>query len=1461
MSFFCLNDDTLGPAVHGCRDDFDFTVKFENVVLSIVPASIFVAAALLRLVHLFRKPRVVDGVILQWLKLSLIAVYAGLRLGQLVLSSRGTYWSSQSGVASDAMGFIVGLVMILLSFLEHPRSPRPSMLLGIYLLVTILFDIAQSRTLWLSSGSTNDLQQARISVAAVALKAVILVLESRKKRLVDLRKQQCPEATSGIISLSTYFWVNTLFFTGFRKLLTIGDLYALDEPMSAEVLYTKLSPRLERNIAKGHTHALFRSLISTLVVPLILPIVPRLCLMGFTFCQPLMIESLLNYLQEPKGSSSPNKGYGFIGAVILIYVGMATSMSLYWYFQERLVHMMRAILVSAVYRKTTAISLSAADDSSALTLMNADVERVKYGFQPIHEYWANTVEVALACWLLQRQIGAAFVAPVIVVIVCAAASTLTAKLTGKRQTLWMESIQQRVGVTSKAISSMKALKISAMSGPIENMIHGLRLKELSVGGKWRLLLVAAVTIAYTPSQIGPVMAFAVTSQTLDVTRIFTSMAYLMLLAGPLGSLFQTIPQLVSAFTCLGRIQAYLDKEPRIDFRKTLDIPLLSEKNTHATPPRQDNAAITVDQASFGWVEGKAVLEDVDITIPARALTIVVGPVASGKSTLLKGLLGETSIYSGDVLLGAKHRRIGYCDQSPFLYNNTIKANIIGHSELDPERYNQVVEATMLSTDFATLPKGDRTKIGSNGLTLSGGQRQRVALARALYLEADLLILDDILSGLDATTEEHVFRRVFGSDGMIRRRGVTAVLCTHSVRYLPLADHIVALGADCTVVEQGSFADLQTNGKYVQSLKIQEAEESPEPKTNTNTQPDMATLAQTVTKASATAEDSDKARQLGDAAVYKHYFGSMALWVIVAFLFWCCVYGFAFNFPTVWLKYWSEDVISPNPTRSGAFYMGIYALLQITCLGSLMIVVMINTQTMISQSGSNLHRRALRTLIGAPLRFFAITDTGTVTNLFAQDLALIDSELPMALINFSVLCFAATGMAVVIAVSSPWLAISYPFLIAILYYVQMFYLRTSRQLRILELEAKSPLYSHFIDTLKGLSTLRALGFINSDIGVNNNLLDTSQRPAYQLAIIQRWLQLTLKLLVAVLATIVVTLATQLRASSGFTGASLVTLMSFGDTLTTIVQSYTMLETSIGAVARLKTFSETVTPETGPDEDIIPTESWPEKGAIEIKAVSASYGPPQVAPGVGVETKPPSDLAIRDLHLSIRPGERVAICGRTGSGKSSLILLLLRLLETLPGGANGIVIDSLPTGKIDRDTLRRRIIAVSQDAIFLPDGSTVRENLDPFQAADESECLSVLEQVGLLAGVQERGGIDTDLTADSFSQGQKQLFCLARAVLRRRVKSRNGANGGILLLDEVSSSVDRATDLAMQDIIRREFDGYTIVMVSHRLDMVLGCDTVVVMDKGHLAEKGEPHVLKEQVGGMFRDLWNSSRTAED
>ncbi|KAF4816934.1 ABC transporter FUM19 [Colletotrichum siamense] len=1450
MKSSCTNDDTFGPVVHGCRDDFDLTIKFEQVILTIVPAAVFIVAALPRLFVLLRGPRVAAGPKFQWLKIASAAHlhFCALSDHQPVLHRRirGT---SASSTGFDQPQHVMDNDYVSRIGCDGIRCRSCDDAVVVF--GACPFSPAINSAQHLPSGD-----QAYTSLASLVLKAAILVVESHQKPLawyVD-QKPQGPEAYGGIIKLASFFWLNGLFIKGYRKILTISDLYLLDDAMTAEVLHAKFEPHYARNNNVGKSHPLARSLFRTLAIPLILPVVPRVLRIGFMFGQPLLIQGLLSYLVEPADSSSPNKGYAFIGAAFFIYVGMAACQALHFYLHERSLFMVRGVLASAVYRKTTVLKLSAADDSAALTLMNADVERFKGGIQHFHEYWANPIEIAIACWLLERQIGAAFVSPIILVIICFAIAAVIAGVSASRQAVWMKAIQKRVGVTSKSISSMKALKISAMTGPVEKLILKLRLQDLHDGGRWRSMIICAVAASFTPTLLGPTVAFATTSSTLDVTRIFTSIAYLMLIAGPLGLLLQTFPMMTGAFACLGRIQAYLNKEARVDFRKTPESMPPAKQNGNV-PADSEATAITVTQGSFGWEQGKNVLEKIDIKIPASSLTIIVGPIASGKSTLLKAFLGETPYNSGEVAFGVSCRNVGYCDQSPFLYNDTVKANIIGHSALDPERYKQVIDATMLSADLATLPKGDRTKIGSNGVTLSGGQRQRVALARALYLETEILILDDILSGLDATTEEHVFRRVFGPDGIVRRRGVTAVLCTHSVRHLPSANHIIALGTDCTVVEQGSFADLKNNGKYIESLKVSEEKAASRGADDDDEdEPEPITLTKTKTAESVLEKEADKARQVGDTSVYGHWFGTMSPLVLAGYLFWCTAYGFNQAFPNIWLKIWSEDIVSPDPKHGKTYYLGIYALLEVLCLVSLIMVIFICLRIMIYQSGAKLHQQSLRTLIGAPLRYLTVTDAGTITGLFAQDINLIDGELPMAFINFSFGLFTAIGMLFIIATTSPWLVITYPFLIGVVVAVQRFYLRTSRQLRLLDLEAKGPLYSHFIDTLKGLATVRALGFIPTDISVNNRLLDTSQRPAYQLALIQRWLALVLRLIVAAIAILVVTLSTQLRANSGYTGATLVTIMRLSDTLTMLASSFTSVETSIGAVARIKTFHETVKPETGPEEDTIPEESWPQKGAVEIKGISASYGNPE-------DPKSMDELAIRDLDLTINAGETVAVCGRTGSGKSSLVLLLLRLLNPLPDSDGDITIDSLPASKIDRDVLRRRIIAVSQDPIFLPDGSTIQDNLDPFGEADEAECRSVLEQVGLSAAIEDRGGLSADLPSEALSAGQKQLFCLARAVLRRRVRGRNGAEGGILLLDEVSSSVDKATEVEMHNVIQRDFKGYTVIMVSHRLDTVMDCDTIVVMDKGRVVEKGEPGVLKDKEGGVFRELWNASRTSEE
>ncbi|KAF4450560.1 ABC transporter [Fusarium austroafricanum] len=1410
----CPSDATFGPVVKGCRGDFDFTLTFERIFLSIVPACIFSILSIVRSSWLIQKPTIVAAPVLNVVKLTTIFVYAVLRLALLILASTSGRHSPLS-VPSTTLEFIAALAILPLSLLEHSKSLRPSMILAAYLFLALLCDITQTRTLWLVAGDKAQDNFARVFTTATALRAALVIIESKQKsRWVQSQdKEHGPEDTSGLYSLASFLWVNPLFIRGYNKVLTDDDLLSLGPTMSTGDLGRRLSSILEVNAIQGRKDGLVLALSRVLAVPLLLPAAPRLALLGFTFSQPFLIHTVLAYLVSLKeGTENKNSAYGLIGAAIFIYTGIALSTALYRYLHERALWMARGALAHCIYKKLLQSRVSDTSDSAALTLMSTDIERIRIGFKALHDFWASPIEVALASWMLYRNLGITFLAPIVLVAICVVCIGLLSTLFGSRQAAWMQKIEKRVSITSNTISNMKHLKIANLTAPMETLVRRQREDEIRIGGKWRGLMILATFIGFAPVLMGPVITFALTSRALDVTKLFTSLAFLTFLTVPLTQLIQFIPPLLASFTCLERIQSFLAKDVRVDYRDFNTSPPLDNPDTGSLADRS-SFAIEVENGSFGWDKDDAILHHLNFRIPASGLTMIVGPVASGKSTLCKALLGETTMYTGRVTMLRASQVIGYCEQVPFLTNATIRENIIGFSSFNETKYNEVIHATMLLPDLSKFPQGDNTRVGSNGITLSGGQKQRVSLARALYMDTDLVIFDDIFSGLDADTEEQVFDRVFGPGGLISRRNATAILCTHSVQHLPSAQHVIALGHDGCIVEQGSYEALVANQDYIHGLGV--SRPRPPPSSN-HTIVEAASAVQTTITSSHSSSHTEKlSRQVGDSTVYKHYIQSNKPLTLIAFLIVDAAIGFLWNYPQIWLSDWAEDIVKLNPSHSRAYWVGIYALLSVLCLMCIAFAGMLVFLFIVAQSGTTLHHAALRTVIGAPLRFFTKTDAGVTTNLFSQDMTLIDTELPQALLNLMISIFVVIGMAAVVVTSSPYIAISYPFLIVLLWMVQKFYLRTSRQLRLMELEAKSSLYTQFADTLTGVASLRAFDWVDASLELNNRLVDISQTPAYLLAMIQHWLTFILQLVVALIATLVVVLTTQVKllTRAGFVGASLATLMSFGETVTILIMMYTLLETSLGAVSRLKSFSDDVIPENIADGEFVdPPPSWPQSGAIEIKNISASY-----------------------------------------TGKSSIVLLLLRLLDYLPGDDSLAVIDGIPLHQVDRSVLRDRIIAIPQDPVFFPDDTSIKDNLDPLGISTADECHEVLKLVGLWPFVEKRGGLENGTTIDTFSQGQKQQFSLARAIIRRRVRTRETLKcadhfgpilergiGGVLLLDEVSASVDKNTEREMQTTIQHEFADYTVIMVSHRQDVVMNSDKVFVIDDGSVVEYGNPHI---------------------
>lgn len=417
---------------------------------------------------------------------------------------------------------------------------------------------------------------------------------------------------------------------------------------------------------------------------------------------------------------------------------------------------------------------------------------------------------------------------------------------------------------------------------------------------------------------------------------------------------------------------------------------------------------------------------------------------------------------------------------------------------------------------------------------------------------------------------------------------------------------------------------------------------------------------------------------------------------------------------------------------------------------------------------------------------------------------------------------------IIASGATYVAAIIPFCILAIYFIQSYYLRTSRQMRHLDLETKAPLYRLFTETAAGIVTVRAFGWTDYLKREHLRHLDHSQKPYYMMYCIQRWLNVVMDLFVAAVATILVGLALGISGSAtqGSIGLAMLNVMQFNQSLSMLINSWTGLETSLGAIARLKSFLADTQSEEGSssasENQTLPPADWPQRGHIKIDHVTARYNPNDT------ETHP----ALQDVTLELQPGDNVLIIGRTGSGKSSLLLTLLHLLE-LDSGT--ITIDGLDIAHMPRQALRERILSIPQDPLRLP--GSIRYNLSSTTTTSTSPLSSsameqALSRVGLWDMLSSRGGLDADMSDLNLSGGQKQLFALARAILVARARKRSG--GGVVLLDEPTSAMDGEMGVDVGRIVREEFAGYTVVTVSHRLEGMGEADVVVRMDGGRVVE---------------------------
>ncbi|EQB45580.1 ABC transporter [Colletotrichum gloeosporioides Cg-14] len=1049
MSCPSLSDQSFGPRVNPECRSFDFTLQFEDILFACIPSAVLILLAPTRIVHLLRQATAFA--VRSWLLLAKLVILAALlasHLAFLALRSQTPNFQTSASVAADVLILIAILTIGPISLLTHQRSPRPSTLLSIYLSASTILGIARVRTAWLLG---QQVPVPALATAVLVFMIALLIVESiaSKKRQSEPElshsKLPTPEQTSGFWARTCFWWLAHTFSLGYSRVLSLVDLPNLDIVLESRHLHRDLS------IAWNSM---------------------------FTFAQPFLINTTVSFVGQEKPDN--NFGKGLIGAWALVYLGIAVSNSIFQYQNLRFTTRLRGGLVALIYQQ--AINTREADtgDITAVALMGTDVERIHMSMSVFHLLWSSLLDIIIASWLLGLQLSLACLAPIILVLAFIAAISKVSVATNTAQKHWIEKIQERLRVTTTMLSEMKAVKMLGLTQVMSNTVQNHRTNEIETSKSFRKLLVATLLLSLSPINLAPIVTFGIyviisvywKNDTLLPAQAFTSIALISLLTTPVVAFIQILPMVVQSLSCFDRIQDFCNYSSP---RKTKDQPVnsFSSSSQTALPARKgpkeisqpshpsQEPILSFSGESFGWKEDQSLLHEINVQIQPNTVTAIVGPVGSGKSNLLSAMLGNMIRTSPMMTNRCGNERgcskeIAYCSQTPWLENGTIRQNILGVSAYEEKWYDTVALACGLEPDFQALKMGDFTLVGSQGSNLSGGQKQRIALARAVYARKRIVILDDIFSGMDARTAHHVSTYLIGRDGLLRRQRASVIIATHSHRIMGLADSIISLDGG-RVQEIGSPMDLVQGQGYVSKLGLMlSPNEDVANDSSSSVEPEVSEKHQGETSEMENPREqkhTDVRRKNGEKAVYLYYLKAQAGRLL----------------SSVWIKWWSESN-SSNANQDVGHFMGIYALFGVLGTLSSSIAAWFAFIDIISNTALKLHSDLLQTTVSATFAFFSKTDNGEILNRFSEDMQLLDMDLPSNLLNYTSTGVTILAKVIILVVFSQYLGATLPFLCAILYLLQRFYLQTSRQVRLLGIEAKAPLYTHFSESVAGIATI-------------------------------------------------------------------------------------------------------------------------------------------------------------------------------------------------------------------------------------------------------------------------------------------------------------------------------------------------------------------------------------------------------
>ncbi|XP_066427630.1 ATP-binding cassette sub-family C member 4 isoform X3 [Molothrus aeneus] len=1216
-----------------------------------------------------------------------------------------------------------------------------------------------------------------------------------------------PLQDANLCSRLFFWWLNPLFITGHKRKLEEDDMYKVMPEDSSEKLGEELQWYWDKEVQKakkrGKTPHLTKAIIlcywkSYLVFGIFTMIEETLKII-----QPIFLGKIINYFENYDASDEValNFAYCYAGALSVCTLILAIMHHLYFYHVQRAGMKLRVAMCHMIYRKALRLSnvaMAKTTTGQIVNLLSNDVNKFDQVTIFLHFLWAGPLQAIAVTVLLWMEIGPSCLAGMAVLIILLPVQTCIGRLFSSLRSKTAALTDVRIRTMNEVISGMKIIKMYAWEKSFAELVNGLRRKEIATVMKssyLRGLNLASFFVASKITVFMTFLAYVLLGNVISASRVFVAV-----------SLYGAVRLTVTLFfpSAVERVS-----ESVISIRRIKNFLMLDEVS-HFQPQlhgSNENIILHVQDLTCFWDKTleTPTLQQISFTVRRGELLAVIGPVGAGKSSLLSAILGELPKDKGSINVTG---RIAYVSQQPWVFSGTVRSNILFDKEYEKEKYENVLKVCALKKDLELLANGDLTVIGDRGATLSGGQKARVNLARAVYQDADIYLLDDPLSAVDAEVGRHLFEKCICQ--ALRQK--ISVLVTHQLQYLRAANQILIL-KDGKMVGKGTYAEFLKSGIDFASL-LKKDEEVVEQLSVPGTPNLKSARNRTFSESSVLSQDSSVHSQK-DGAVEQP--------------------PVAYVLQDWWLSYWANHQEKLNLTTNGNngtnvpdldlnFYLGIYAGLTVATILFGIIRSLLVFRVLVNSS-QNLHNKMFQSILKAPVLFFDRNPIGRILNRFSKDIGHLDDLLPLTFLDFVQTLLQICGVVAVAVAVIPWMLIPLIPLFILFIFLRRYFLDTSRDIKRLESTTRSPVFSHLSSSLQGLWTIRALKAEERFQKLFDAHQDLHSEAWFLFLTTSRWFAVRLDAICAIFVIVVafgsLLLANTLHA--GQVGLALSYAITLMGTFQWGVRQSAEVENLMISVERVMEYTE-LEKEAPWETNKHPPPEWPNQGMIAFENVNFTYsldGP----------------LVLRHLSAVIKPKEKVGIVGRTGAGKSSLIAALFRLAE--PEGR--IWIDMYLTSELGLHDLRKKISIIPQEPVLFT--GTMRKNLDPFNEYTDEELWNALEEVQLKEVVEDLPNkMETQLaeSGSNFSVGQRQLVCLARAVLKKN---------RILIIDEATANVDPRTDEFIQKTIRETFAHCTVLTIAHRLNTIIDSDRIMVLDAGRLKEYGEPYILLQEQDSLF------------